>query len=63
MFYLLMGDFLYGQFLKGAGRTQSAIDLKFSLLDPSFKASFLHFLYDWRAFHKCPAEIHDVPFL
>ena len=39
-----MGDFLYGQCLKGAGRTENAIDLKFSLLDPillSFKASSL----------------------
>ena len=41
-----MGDFLYGQCLKGAGRTENAIDLKFSLLDPSllsFKASSLRF--------------------
>ena len=39
-----MGDFLYGQCLKGAGRTENTIDLKFSLLDPSllsFKASSL----------------------
>ena len=39
-----MGDFLYGQCLKGAGRTENAIDLKFSLLDPSllsFQASSL----------------------
>ena len=39
-----MGDFLYGQCLKGAGRRENAINLKFSLLDPSllsFKASSL----------------------
>ena len=39
-----MRDFLYGQCLKGARRTENTIDLKFSLLDPSllsFKASSL----------------------
>ena len=38
-----MGDFLYGQCSKGAGRTHNAIDLKCSLLDPTFRASSLHF--------------------
>ena len=36
-----MGDFLYGQCLKGAGRTHITIDLKLSPLDLSFKASSL----------------------
>ena len=36
-----MGDFLYGQCLKGAGRTHKTIDLKLSPLDLSFKASSL----------------------
>ena len=68
-----MGDFVYGQSLKGAGRTHNAIDLKFSLLDPTLKASSLHFFFgflaewfllsDWRAFQKCPTKIHDVSFL
>ena len=35
-----MGDFLYGQCSKGAGRTHNVIDLKFYLLlDLSLKAS------------------------
>ena len=33
-----MGDFLHGQCSKGAGRTQNAIDSKFSFLHPTFKA-------------------------
>ena len=33
-----MGDFLHGQCSKGAGRTQDAIDSKFSLLHPTFEA-------------------------
>ena len=36
-----MGDFSYGQCLKGAGRTHNTIDLKLSPLDLSFKASSL----------------------
>ena len=40
LFYLHMGDFLYGRCSKGAGRTHNVIDLKFYLLlDLSFKAS------------------------